>query len=230
MRLPTSAAVAAVLLLLVGVKLLDRTQPTSVHAVVHLAAAVAILGVARSSGLSWESVGLGRGSFRRGFAYAVPVVVVVAVAYVVLLAFPWSRGMLLDERFRQPLSQALVAALVLVPLRTVIFEEVAFRGVLWGLVQRVRGPVWATAVSSMLFGAWHVVSALSFAGSTGLVGERGSAESGVVATTVVFTAAAGVLLCELRRRSGSLIPAVALHWSVNGLGIVAVAMAWSLNR
>jgi uncharacterized protein len=39
----------------------------------------------------------------------------------------------------------------------------------------------------------------------------------------LFTAAAGVLLCELRRRSGSLLAPAGLHWAVNGLGVLVSA-------
>jgi membrane protease YdiL (CAAX protease family) len=42
-----------------------------------------------------------------------------------------------------------------------------------------------------------------------------------VAATVLFTAAAGVLFCELRRRSGSLLAPMGLHWAVNAFGYVA---------
>jgi len=38
---------------------------------------------------------------------------------------------------------------------------------------------------------------------------------------VLFTAAAGALLCELRRRSGSLLAPMGLHWSTNALGYLA---------
>ena len=40
---------------------------------------------------------------------------------------------------------------------------------------------------------------------------------------VAFTAVAGLLLCELRRRSGSLLAAAALHWATNGLGLLVTA-------
>ena len=87
---------------------------------------------------------------------------------------------------------------------------------------------WATAVSSALFGAWHMLAALSFADSNRLVGQRGAAPATVVVATVLVTGAAGVLLCELRRRSDSLLPPVALHWAVNGFGVLAAALAGAL--
>jgi membrane protease YdiL (CAAX protease family) len=33
----------------------------------------------------------------------------------------------------------------------------------------------------------------------------------------------------LRRRSGSLIAPIALHWSLNGLGALAAAVVWQLS-
>jgi membrane protease YdiL (CAAX protease family) len=44
-----------------------------------------------------------------------------------------------------------------------------------------------------------------------------------VLAAVGFTALAGLLLCELRRRSGSLLAAAALHWATNGLGLLVGA-------
>jgi membrane protease YdiL (CAAX protease family) len=38
---------------------------------------------------------------------------------------------------------------------------------------------------------------------------------------VLFTAAAGALLCEHRRDSGSLLAPIGLHWSTNALGYLA---------
>jgi uncharacterized protein len=45
--------------------------------------------------------------------------------------------------------------------------------------------------------------------------------------TVLFTALAGVLFCELRRRSGSLLASIGLHWATNGLGVLAAASIWA---
>ncbi|MFI7415082.1 type II CAAX prenyl endopeptidase Rce1 family protein [Streptomyces sp. NPDC049627] len=48
-----------------------------------------------------------------------------------------------------------------------------------------------------------------------------------MAVAIAATAAAGVVLCELRRRSGSLLAPMALHWAVNGFGY---ACAWAAAR
>ena len=119
------------------------------------------------------------------------------------------------------------AALV-VPLATVVFEEVAFRGVLWGLFEVAHGALWATAVSAVLFGLWHVLPAVD--GARPELADRDGWRAPdllrQVAGTVVFTALAGVVFGVLRDRSGSLLAPGLLHWATNGLGIVAAALAW----
>ena len=57
---------------------------------------------------------------------------------------------------RRALGTAYRAA-VRIPLGTVLVEEVAFRGVLLAMLGGHLGVGWAVAVSSHLFGLWHVV-------------------------------------------------------------------------
>jgi membrane protease YdiL (CAAX protease family) len=106
---------------------------------------------------------------------------------------------------------------VRVPLGTVLLEEIGFRSVLWAMIARLGGPAWATTVSSVRFGFWHVLP------SRGLTRANAAAE----AIFGAGTAGASVLLCELRRRSGSLIPPMALHYAPNGIGY---ALAWAAAR
>ena len=118
------------------------------------------------------------------------------------------------------------AALV-VPLATVVFEEVAFRGVLWALFEAAHGALWATVVSALLFGLWHVLPAVDGARQNSPTSEVARAEHlRQVAGTVAFTALAGVVFGVLRDQSGSLLAPALLHWATNGLGIVAAALAW----
>jgi len=50
-----------------------------------------------------------------------------------------------------------------------------------------------------------------------------------VVLAVAATAFAGFVFTWLRRRSGSLIAPIALHWSLNGLGALAAALVWHLS-
>ena len=154
-------------------------------------------------------------------------IAVVAVVLAAGAALPLTRAAFRDSRYHLDLAQALLTAFVLIPLGTVLLEEVAFRGVLWGLFRRLRGTVAATAASSALFGVWHVLPSLGLAASNEAVGTGRSAQEVTVLGTVLFTAAAGVVFCELRRRSGSLLAPAGLHWAVNGLSVLASAAVWA---
>ncbi|MET8682126.1 CPBP family intramembrane glutamic endopeptidase [Streptomyces sp. NPDC004647] len=196
------------------------------------AAAALLVLIARRDGLTWADLGLGAASVRRGLRWGLILAGAVLTVYLVGLAVPFTRDAFLDERAAglSP-GQLVYRVLVRVPLGTVLLEEIAFRGVLWAMVERRRGPMWATAVSSVLFGLWHVQP------SRGLTRSNAAAEAvfgtgpaGVVlsvAAAVVGTALAGVLFCELRRRSDSLIPPVALHCALNSAGYT---LAWAAGR
>ena len=149
-----------------------------------------------------------------------------------LLALPATRVAFLDRRGDMSVAAALFEATVPVFVGTVLLEEFAFRGVLWGMVNRLRGPQYATAVSSIAFGLCMSCRRMAFSARTG---PSASARSGpevalVVALAVALAALAGVVFCELRRRSGSLLAPIGLHWATNGLGYVLSALAWTLAR
>jgi uncharacterized protein len=110
------------------------------------------------------------GTWRRGFRWAAVEIGAVAVVLAAGAALPLTRHAFRDTRYRLGYGSALLTALVLVPVGTVLLEEVAFRGVLWGLLRRVRGTATATIVSSLLFGLWHVLPSLGLAGDNEAIG------------------------------------------------------------
>ena len=128
---------------------------------------------------------------------------------------------------------AVIASMVIIPLQTVIPEELAFRGVLHGAMDRAWGFRGVAAAGSMLFGLWHVSTSLGLtSNNVGFTRIFGGGFAGMVAgvlLAVMATAAAGLVFTWLRRRSGSLIAPIALHWSLNGLGALAAAMVWHLT-
>jgi membrane protease YdiL (CAAX protease family) len=228
-----AATVAVVLLVLAAVNVLERFGPRHTGLVLGPAVAVALVVLARRSGLTWDCLGLSRRTLPTGLGYAVAAVLVVAAVYLVGAALPLTRPAFLDVRYHLQPGAALVAALVVVPLGTVLFEEVAFRGVLHGLVNRHRGAGWARVSSSTLFGLWHVLPSLRLtranAAAATVFGVGVIGQVLAVLATVGFTALAGLLLCELRRRSGSLLAAAGLHWATNGLGVVLATVLWTVR-
>jgi membrane protease YdiL (CAAX protease family) len=192
----------------------------------------ALVVIGRRSGLDWGDLGLARTTWGRGARWALGCIAVVSVGYAIVALSP-AASALNDSRFQGDWSKTLFTAFVVVPLGTVLWEEVAFRGVLWGQLHRRWSAQGATLVSSLLFGLWHVLPALTFADSNEAVDELGQAAGAgtdlitglvTVTATVVVTFLAGLVLCELRRRSQSLIAPIGLHWATNGLGVLAVAL------
>jgi uncharacterized protein len=204
-----------------------RLGPAGTALVVGPLGAVMLLLLARRVGLSADDVGLGRRSWWRGARYAAVGVLAVAALYTVAVLVPGTRDAFLDSRYRMGTGAAAVTAFVVIPLGTVLFEEVAFRGVLWGTVNAGHGPLRATIVSSVLFGLWHVLPSMRLSrvnpAVAGAVGSGAAGQVLAVIGAVLFTGLAGALLCELRRRSGSLLAPAGLHWAVNGLAVLFAA-------
>jgi CAAX protease family protein len=229
-QLSPGPAVVVAVVLLAAVNVADVLVPHASLAAGPACAAV-LLALARLSGLSWAELGLGGGTWRRGAVWAAAETGIVALVLAAGAALPLTRAAFRDSRYHLGWAQALLTAFVLIPAGTVLLEEVAFRGVLWGLLRRLGGTVVATAVSSALFGLWHIPPSLRLAADNeavgGAVGRGTSAQLAAVLGTVVFTALAGALLCELRRRSGSLLAPAGLHWAVNGLSVLASAAVWA---
>jgi membrane protease YdiL (CAAX protease family) len=182
--------------------------------------------VARASELGADDLGLARRSWMSGLRWGGVAAALVAAGYGIVAVIPGVAGAVDADVTTWP--DALFKALVVIPLTTVIPEEFAFRGVLWGLLRRQSGRRIATAVSSALFGLWHVFPALGGgAANESVAGVVGDGVVGVLLRllgTVLFTGLAGVLFCELRARSGSLLAPILLHWAVNGFGELFVLL------
>jgi uncharacterized protein len=217
------AAVAAILVVLAGTNVALKVGPVEAGLVVGPLVAIVLVILARRVGLSWDDLGLARQRLRRGAGWAALAVLGVALVYLVAIAVPELRGAFLDVRYRLDAEAALVKALVLIPLSTIVLEEIAFRGVLFGLLHQRRRVTWAFGFSSALFGLWHVFPSLP----TGGFAYVPAGQLAAAATVAGITAALGLLLCELRRRSGSLLAAAAGHWAANGLGVLLAAFLWS---
>ncbi|MEV6304418.1 type II CAAX endopeptidase family protein [Actinoplanes sp. NPDC051861] len=217
----------AVLMILVVVNVANKYGPPHTGLVAGPLVALGLILLGRRTGLTWHDLGLSRRTLLPGLKYAIGAVLAVGIVYAIGAAVPATRPAFQDVRYHLHLSAALTTAFVVVPLGTVLLEEVAFRGVLLGLVNRHRGAAWASVTSSVLFGLWHILPSLRLAEANKAVGSvLGTDFAGqmlAVLGAVAFTAVAGLLLCELRRRSGSLLAAAALHWATNGMGLLVAA-------
>jgi membrane protease YdiL (CAAX protease family) len=224
---PLRAAIGFTLLALVVANIVVNRVAPGWGPAVLVALVGSLSAISRLAGLTVDDLGLARRTWGHGLRWGAAAAAVVAAGYLVALALPAVRDAVTPAE-EASWAEVLLQSLVVIPLGTVLGEEFAFRGVLWSLLRRARGQWFATLVSSALFALWHVLPALGGSAANDVVTgaiDGGNGDSLLVAVTVGFTGLAGILLCELRVRSGSLLAPILLHWAVNGLGVVFVALA-----
>jgi membrane protease YdiL (CAAX protease family) len=178
------------------------------------------LAAAALSGLTPTDLGIGRGRWLpgrlgRGLAAGA------GTCWLLIAAVPATRPLLGDQR-AAGLSGRDVAyqALIRIPIGTALWEETAFRSVLQAALSRVLPGTAAIAVTSGVFGAWHIRPTLQALRANGLAGDRRRAIAGTFAGCAA-TAAGGALLSWLRARSGRLADTLLLHAAVNSGGLIA---------
>lgn len=185
------------------------------YPLVNALAAAAALGAAAASGLTASDLGLRRDRLRSGLRYGSAAAAPVAAAFGVAALTPAAQPLLDDQRIAGlDRRQLAYQALVRIPVGTVAWEEIAFRGVLTAALRRVLAEPAATVVGSVVFGVWHIRPTVEALEVNGLAAGRG-ARILVVTGVVAGTAGAGALLSLLRERSGSLVAPVVLHLAAN---------------
>ncbi len=228
-RLHAYVDVAVVVVVLAGTNLIAHFTSQWANIATVPAAAIILVLLMRRRGLGWAELGLSPRHWRRGTLYALGAVAIVVGAVAIGALLPITRPFFLANRYAT-LSGALIASMIVIPLQTVIPEELAFRGVLHGALDRAYGARGVFLVGSLLFGCWHIASSLGLTSSNaGLSRMLGGGVGGQIAgitLAVLATAAAGFVFTWLRRRSGSLLAPIALHWSLNGAGALAAAIVW----
>ncbi|MGY1795207.1 CPBP family intramembrane glutamic endopeptidase [Geodermatophilus sp. SYSU D00525] len=205
--------------------LLVPRLPERAYTPVNAAAAATLLAAARSRGISRAERGLDPRRLPAGAREAGTWTAVVGAGYATALAVPALRPLLADARVTGLGTRELaVRVLVRIPVGTVLWEEVAFRGVLPPVLRRVLPARRARAAAAALFGLWHVTPTVrTLAVAVPAAGPLRRA--GAVTAACLGTAGAGVLFARLRERSGSLLAPALLHLAANDLGALAAAAA-----
>jgi CAAX protease family protein len=198
------------------------------YALLGLCATGGALAAAAASGLTATDLGAGRGHWRPGRA-AGWLATGVCAGWLVTAVLPATRPVLDDKRITS-LDRRAVAyqALVRIPAGTVLWEEIAFRGVLQAGLRRVMPETAAIVVSGGVFGIWHVRPALGALRANGLATGRGQTVARVTGVCVAM-AGAGVLLSWLRARSGSLTGPLLVHLASNSGALLAAWLAAALT-
>lgn len=180
-----------------------------------------LFAVYKIADLSLNDIGLSRSRLGSGFKYAIVAIAIIAVVF--FLIYLINQNIFRDSRYDQSLSVALKSALFIVPIQTVLFEEIAFRGIMPSLIKNLGGRLLITVlVSALLFGLWHIATAPKGE----LLGKQHVSNLLVILLIFLATSFGGSVLYLLRYKSGSLVAPIAVHWFVNGMAIVLSSISW----
>ncbi|WP_407334606.1 CPBP family intramembrane glutamic endopeptidase [Dietzia kunjamensis] len=223
------AGVAAVLATLVAINLTANLAGLPFREWIVPLAVLVLVVVAKARWMRWSDLGLAARHMPRGLAYGLAATVLVAAVVTAGCLIPATSPFFLSERYSD-LRMAVFSGLVLIPLMTVLPEELAFRGVLQGALERTFGTTGVFVIGSSAFGLWHVTSSLGLtAGNAGLAQVFGTGLAGQLAgigLAVTATSVAGAGFIWIRRRSSSLLAPIGLHWAFNAVGALAAALTW----
>jgi membrane protease YdiL (CAAX protease family) len=183
---------------------------------------VALL-VARRAGTTWTTMGLRPDRVRRGVIVGGAVIAVIALGVMIGIAIPGTRDLFRDERIiDNSVPWVLFQAFVRVPLATALYEEVLFRGIVFGMLVRRRSPLVAGLVTSVLFGFWHILPTIDtlqtnpagnlFVGAIGLLIAIGGAIAG--------TFLAGLVFLWIRLYANSTYASVLTHIGTNSIALL----------
>lgn len=198
------------------------------YVVLNLAATVAVMTWVRRAGFDRAALGLRRAELVAGARWGGAAAAVVGVTLTLALLAGDRLGplasLLQDDRAALTGGALAFAVLVRIPLGTVVFEEVVFRGALDAAARDRLSPAAAVAVSAVTFGLYHVPPTL-VALRINDVAPSSPAGLATTAGAVATTAVAGVLFTWLRQRSGSLLAPVVAHLATNVGGLLAASTA-----
>jgi membrane protease YdiL (CAAX protease family) len=214
--------------------LVNRVVPNELYVPVNLAAAGAAVAAAHALGASWRDLGLARdrmtAGLRLGGLTLLPIAAVVALG----LAIPWTREFFRDTTIVDAsTAEAVYTLLLRIPFGTALAEELIFRGALLGLFLQRHRPWVAVALSSAVFGLWHVLPTLgSLDTNPGAAATAGSVllQAGAVALVVLATGLAGAVFSWLRLRSGSILAPWLTHTGFNSIGYLGSRLEGLLFR
>jgi membrane protease YdiL (CAAX protease family) len=224
---------AVVLVALVVINIINnRVAPQSHYLLWAFGGSVVLLAIGLLDGNSWTDMGLSIRYLIPGLIWAAASIALVTAVYLIGSLFRRTRSAFQDDRIGELSGGKLMfQALVEVPFGTVLLEEIAFRAVLFAMLARRFGVIWAIIISSVIFGLWHVLPSMGIheqnpaLGSVVGKGRRGNILA--IALSVLTTTAAGVVFAGMRLISGSVLAPMGLHWATNGLGY---AFSWVIIR
>jgi membrane protease YdiL (CAAX protease family) len=194
--------------------------PGDAHLVANLLIAVGVLAIGLTIGLTRDELGLAHDHLRAGVRLGLMAAGLITAVVVIAALVPGTAGFFDDDRVDVSFADMVWRVLVVIPLGTVLVEEVIFRGVLHGLLRRRFDIRPAARWGATAFGLWHLFPVWRSYDDVAF-GDLG--RWGTVIGTFVATFVAGLGFVWLRHRSGHLIAPVFAHIATNS---VPFAVAW----
>jgi hypothetical protein len=155
-----------------------------------------------------------------GFTVAAPIVAGIGLAARAPVTGPYFS----DARvLRASRGRAAYETAIRIPIGTALAEELLFRGALLALFRRRYSTAGAVAVSSLLFGCWHLLPARQSVAdnSSGGTADTSLRTLALMVGTVAATTVAGVGFAGLRLRSRSILAPVIVHAAINSSAFIA---------
>ena len=233
--LPVSAKLVAVSAALLGAVLVAYNNLINLwppfqrlYVRINACAAAAVTGLALGPlNLEPLTVGLMGNTLSEAGAGAAAGVVLTCPLYLALASPRWVRR-IADRRLDDvDVRELLQRIFYRVPLGTALLEELAFRGVLFGLLLE-HGVAEAAVISSAAFGLWHVVPTFETARVNRA--RSGSTRFWAVAAGVVVAFGAGLVFVWLRVMTGGLAAPFAMHAAMNSSATLAGFLALRASR
>jgi len=211
-----------------SVQIATRLLPQRFQVPAGLACASVVSALAAKNGADFKDQGLSADDAPRGVVYGVLAAIPIAALIGAGHGFGPSRALYKsDHMLTASTGRAAYEVFVRIPFGTALPEEIVFRGAVLGLLSGQHGRLRATAISSLLFGLWHIAPVLTSPdGSLPFDRHRFAGRTTWILGSILATAASSFLLCWLRFRSASIVAPWMAHTAANATGF---ALGW-LNR
>jgi CAAX protease family protein len=193
----------------------------------HIPFNLGILGVAtlisRRAGTTWTSMGLRSDRAVRGLVVGGSVIVIIVVGMAIAIAIPGTRELFEDDRVvDNTIPWVLFQAFIRIPIATAFYEEVLFRGIVFGMLVRRNSPLVAALWTSLFFGVWHILPTIETL-QTNPAGDLFSGVIGVVLAiigAVGSTMLAGLGFLWIRLYANSTIASILAHVGTNSVAML----------
>jgi membrane protease YdiL (CAAX protease family) len=176
-----------------------------------LVPALAVVWAVRAQGLTLDDLGITTRNVRRSATIGLAAAIAITVPAVLFFLFPVGVGEIEYTAFADDsVGEFTLWSAVRYPLSAAVFEEVLFRGVLLALALRAFGAG-AVPFTAVVFAGWHICVNYVTMGDSAVADDAvmfGLAQTGAMIALIV----GGVVMAEMRLRTGSLAGPVVFHW------------------